>query len=220
MKKRVVKLLQEIGVPAHIRGYEYLKEAIILEITHPEEKYIRSVTKKLYPDIAQKLDTTSSRVERAIRHAIEVAYNRGNIVKLEEIFGYTVDPNKGKPTNSEFISMLVEHLKLEDNVEDKVDTSESPTRTCPYTELEESDSEGDGDLTEEAFEIRKLKAHIVELRVDNISNSIPRGHCPYAYYNIDSDRECDGACDTCRRYFLEIMRKKITKEVFSPAYLK
>ena len=107
---RVTSILHEIGVPAHIKGYQYLREAIIMTVEDSE--YINAVTKLLYPDIAKKFKSTPSRVERAIRHAIEVAWDRGNLDTLQNIFGYTVSNTKGKPTNSEFIAMIADKLLL------------------------------------------------------------------------------------------------------------
>ena len=107
---RITKILHEIGVPAHIKGYDYLREAISLTVS--DKEYINAVTKLLYPDIAKKFKTTPSRVERAIRHAIEVAWDRGNLDTLQNIFGYTVSTAKGKPTNSEFIAMISDRLLL------------------------------------------------------------------------------------------------------------
>lgn len=106
----VTDVLHEIGVPAHIKGYQYLREAIILSVNDME--IINSVTKVLYPTVAKKFNTTSSRVERAIRHAIEVAWDRGDIETLQKFFGYTVSNVKGKPTNSEFIAMIADCLSL------------------------------------------------------------------------------------------------------------
>ncbi len=106
----VTDILHEIGVPAHIKGYQYLREAIILTINDME--IINSVTKVLYPAVAKKFNTTPSRVERAIRHAIEVAWDRGDIEVLQKFFGYTVSNIKGKPTNSEFIAMIADCLSL------------------------------------------------------------------------------------------------------------
>ena len=107
---RVTSILHEIGVPAHIKGYQYLREAILMTVENGE--YINAVTKLLYPDIARKYKSTPSRVERAIRHAIEVAWDRGNIDTLQNVFGYTVSNSKGKPTNSEFIAMIADKLIL------------------------------------------------------------------------------------------------------------
>ncbi len=106
----VTDVIHEIGVPAHIKGYQYLREAIILTINDME--MINAVTKVLYPEVARKFDTTPSRVERAIRHAIEVAWDRGDIEILQKYFGYTVSNIKGKPTNSEFIAMIADNLTL------------------------------------------------------------------------------------------------------------
>ena len=107
----VSEIMHQIGVPAHIKGYQYLREAIILSINNTE--MMGSVTKLLYPTVAKTFKTTSSRVERAIRHAIEVAWGRGEPAVVENIFGYTVSASKGKPTNSEFIAMIADKLRLE-----------------------------------------------------------------------------------------------------------
>lgn len=106
----VTEIIHEIGVPAHIKGYQYLREAIILTINDMD--IINAVTKVLYPEVAKKFNTTPSRVERAIRHAIEVAWDRGDIEVLQKFFGYTVSNIKGKPTNSEFIAMIADCLSL------------------------------------------------------------------------------------------------------------
>ncbi len=106
----VTDIIHEIGVPAHIKGYQYLREAIILTINDMD--IINAVTKVLYPEVARKFNTTPSRVERAIRHAIEVAWDRGDIETLQKFFGYTVSNIKGKPTNSEFIAMIADCLSL------------------------------------------------------------------------------------------------------------
>ena len=106
----VTDIIHEIGVPAHIKGYQYLREAIILTIEDMDA--INAVTKILYPEVARKFSTTPSRVERAIRHAIEVAWDRGDVETLQRFFGYTVSGIKGKPTNSEFIAMIADHLAL------------------------------------------------------------------------------------------------------------
>ena len=111
IKLRLTKLLHELGVPSHIKGYEYIREGIIELYNDPS--IIGGITKELYPDIATKFDTSVSRVERAIRHAIEVSWNRGNIDLMEEIFGHSVDIDRAKPTNSEFIVTLADKLKLE-----------------------------------------------------------------------------------------------------------
>ena len=107
----VTNLIHEVGVPAHIKGYQYLREAIMMVISDVD--IINQITKQLYPDIAKKYGTTPSRVERAIRHAIEVAWGRGQTDAIESIFGYTVSSAKGKPTNSEFIAMIADKLRLE-----------------------------------------------------------------------------------------------------------
>lgn len=107
----VTNIIHEIGVPAHIKGYQYLREAIMMVVENID--MINQITKQLYPEIAHKYKTTSSRVERAIRHAIEVAWGRGRLDVMEKIFGYTVNASKGKPTNSEFIAMIADKLRLE-----------------------------------------------------------------------------------------------------------
>ena len=107
----VTNVIHEIGVPAHIKGYQYLREAIIMVVSNID--MINQITKQLYPEIAEKYHTTPSRVERAIRHAIEVAWGRGQQETVEQIFGYTVSAAKGKPTNSEFIAMIADKLRLE-----------------------------------------------------------------------------------------------------------
>ena len=107
----VTNIIHEVGVPAHIKGYQYLREAIIMVINDID--VINQITKSLYPQIANKFETTPSRVERAIRHAIEVAWGRGQQEAVENIFGYTISAAKGKPTNSEFIAMIADKLRLE-----------------------------------------------------------------------------------------------------------
>lgn len=107
----VTEILHQIGVPAHIKGYHYLRESIIMSINTPE--VINAVTKQLYPAVAKKYSTTSSRVERAIRHAIEVAWDRGDVEILNSYFGYTIHTGRGKPTNSEFIAMISDKLRLQ-----------------------------------------------------------------------------------------------------------
>lgn len=107
----VTKLLHELGVPSHIKGYQYIREGIIMLYENPN--MIGGITKELYPEIASKYDTTVSRVERAIRHAIEVSWNRGDWKLMEEIFGHSVDIDKAKPTNSEFIVTISDKLRLE-----------------------------------------------------------------------------------------------------------
>ena len=107
----VTEILHQIGVPAHIKGYHYLRDGIVLAVK--DQKMINSVTKLLYPTIAKVNGTPSSRVERAIRHAIEVAWDRGDVDVLNSYFGYTIRNNRGKPTNSEFIAMIADNLKLQ-----------------------------------------------------------------------------------------------------------
>ena len=107
----LTSIIHEIGVPAHIKGYMYLREAIAM--VYRDIELLGSITKVLYPDIAKKYNTTASRVERAIRHAIEVAWSRGNIESISSLFGYTVSMSKAKPTNSEFIAMVADKLRLE-----------------------------------------------------------------------------------------------------------
>jgi two-component system response regulator (stage 0 sporulation protein A) len=107
----VTAIIHEIGVPAHIKGYQYLREAILIAVDDME--VINAVTKVLYPEVARRYSTTASRVERAIRHAIEVAWDRGDIETLQKYFGYTVSNAKGKPTNSEFIAMIADRLQLQ-----------------------------------------------------------------------------------------------------------
>lgn len=111
METQITKIIHQIGVPAHIKGYQYLRTAIMMAIE--DNNIINSVTKILYPSVAQKYSTTSSRVERAIRHAIEVAWDRGDIDTLNAYFGYTIQNNRGKPTNSEFIAMIADNLRLQ-----------------------------------------------------------------------------------------------------------
>lgn len=110
LEKDVTDMIHEIGVPAHIKGYQYLREAIMMSVEDIE--MLSSITKVLYPSIAEKYDTTPSRVERAIRHAIEVAWNRGRMETLNALFGYTISTGKGKPTNSEFIALIADKIRL------------------------------------------------------------------------------------------------------------
>ncbi len=110
LESQVTKIIHQIGVPAHIKGYQYLRTAIIMTINNTD--VINSVTKVLYPSVAKQYGTTSSRVERAIRHAIEVAWDRGDLDVLNSFFGYTVQNSRGKPTNSEFIAMIADNLRL------------------------------------------------------------------------------------------------------------
>ena len=111
LEEQVTDMIHEIGVPAHIKGYQYLRDAILMCIQDME--MLNYITKVLYPAIAKKYQTTPSRVERAIRHAIEVAWSRGEISVIESIFGYTVNRGKGKPTNSEFIALIADKIRLE-----------------------------------------------------------------------------------------------------------
>ena len=110
LEQDVTNMIHEIGVPAHIKGYHYLRQAIIISVTNTE--VVNSVTKILYPTVAKMHNTTASRVERAIRHAIEVAWDRGDIDVLNSYFGYTIQNDRGKPTNSEFIAMIADKLRL------------------------------------------------------------------------------------------------------------
>lgn len=111
LENRVTDMLHEIGIPAHIKGYHYLRDAIIMAVEDMD--VLNAITKVLYPTVAKKYQTTSSRVERAIRHAIEVAWSRGKLDTLDELFGYTVSNGKGKPTNSEFIALIADTIQLE-----------------------------------------------------------------------------------------------------------
>ncbi len=111
LENRVTDMIHEIGIPAHIKGYHYLRDAILMAIEDMD--VLNAITKILYPTVAKRHQTTSSRVERAIRHAIEVAWSRGKIDTLEELFGYTVSTGKGKPTNSEFVALIADKIRLE-----------------------------------------------------------------------------------------------------------
>jgi len=115
LETNITSIMHDIGVPAHIKGYMYLREAITM--VYNDIELLGSITKILYPDIAKRYSTTASRVERAIRHAIEVAWNRGNIDSITELFGYTINVSKAKPTNSEFIAMVADKLRLKHKVE-------------------------------------------------------------------------------------------------------
>ena len=110
----ISKLLHNLGIPSHIKGYQYIRESIYLIYQNPE--LIGGITKEIYPEIAMKYDTTSSRVERAIRHAIEVSWNRGDYELMEEIFGHSVDYDRAKPTNSEFIVTIADKIRLDRNL--------------------------------------------------------------------------------------------------------
>lgn len=111
LEEDVTNIIHEIGVPAHIKGYQYLRDAIMMSVDDME--MLNSITKILYPTIAKKYQTTSSRVERAIRHAIEVAWSRGKMDTIDDLFGYTINTGKGKPTNSEFIALIADKIRLE-----------------------------------------------------------------------------------------------------------
>lgn len=110
LEEVVTEMIHDVGVPAHIKGYQYLREAILMSVQNME--MLNSVTKVLYPEVAKKYHTTPSRVERAIRHAIEVAWSRGKVETIEEMFGYTVSVGKGKPTNSEFIALITDKIRM------------------------------------------------------------------------------------------------------------
>ncbi|SMC17500.1 two-component system, response regulator, stage 0 sporulation protein A [Clostridium acidisoli DSM 12555] len=114
LESEITAIIHEIGVPAHIKGYMYLREAISMVVNNIE--LLSAVTKELYPSIAKKYNTTASRVERAIRHAIEVAWSRGQVDTINKLFGYTIHNGKGKPTNSEFIAMIADKLRLKNKV--------------------------------------------------------------------------------------------------------
>lgn len=111
LEEDVTEIIHEVGVPAHIKGYQYLREAIIMSVDNVD--MLNSITKILYPGIAKKYETTPSRVERAIRHAIEVAWSRGKMDTLDDLFGYTISNGKGKPTNSEFIALITDKIRLQ-----------------------------------------------------------------------------------------------------------
>lgn len=111
LEKTVTEIIHEVGIPAHIKGYQFIRSAIIMAVNNME--VINSITKQLYPELAKMYRTTPSRVERAIRHSIEVAWNRGNSDTMEEMFGYTISSGKGKPTNSEFIAMIADRIRLQ-----------------------------------------------------------------------------------------------------------
>ena len=111
LESDVTNIIHEIGVPAHIKGYQYLRDAIMMSVNDGE--MLNSITKLLYPSIAKQHKTTPSRVERAIRHAIEVAWSRGKVDTIDELFGYTINNGKGKPTNSEFVALIADKIRLE-----------------------------------------------------------------------------------------------------------
>ena len=114
LEREVTAVIHEVGVPAHIKGYQYVREAIIIAVQDMD--VINAVTKVLYPEVAKRYATTPSRVERAVRHAIEVAWERGDLDTLQRYFGYTVNSSKGKPTNSEFIAMIADRIRLQRKV--------------------------------------------------------------------------------------------------------
>jgi two-component system response regulator (stage 0 sporulation protein A) len=114
LEEQITSIMHEVGIPAHIKGYMYLREAITMIVNDID--FLSSVTKELYPTVAEKFNTTSSRVERAIRHAIEVAWSRGQVESINKLFGYTVNNAKGKPTNSEFIAMVSDMLRLKNKI--------------------------------------------------------------------------------------------------------
>lgn len=111
LEEIITEIIHDVGVPAHIKGYQYLRESILMSVEDVD--MLNSVTKILYPEVAKKFRTTPSRVERAIRHAIEVAWSRGKVETIEEMFGYTVSQGKGKPTNSEFIALITDKIRME-----------------------------------------------------------------------------------------------------------
>ena len=110
MERLITRILLVLGVPARLNGYRYLRDGIHLVVERPEE--VTAVTKHLYPMIAEKYHVSSASVERAIRHAIEVSWNRGNVDEFDRMFGYTIDTAKGKPTNSEYIALIADHIRL------------------------------------------------------------------------------------------------------------
>ncbi len=112
LEKQITAIISDVGIPAHVKGYHFVRYAIILALKSPES--VNSITKFIYPEVSKRFGTTPSRVERAIRHAIEVAWERGNIETINRLFGYSVSDAKGKPTNSEFIAMIADSLRLED----------------------------------------------------------------------------------------------------------
>lgn len=111
LEREVTAVIHEVGVPAHIKGYQYVREAIVIAVQDMD--VINAVTKVLYPEVVRRYSTTPSRVERAVRHAIEVAWDRGDLETLQRYFGYTVSNTKGKPTNSEFIAMIADRIRLQ-----------------------------------------------------------------------------------------------------------
>ena len=126
MKVVVTEIIHQIGIPAHIKGYHYLREAILL--SYEDSEMLESITKLLYPTVAKEFSTTASRVERAIRHAIETAWERGDLDTIQQLFGYTVSVGKGKPTNSEFIALITDNLRLRYREE----SENQPVRTAVF----------------------------------------------------------------------------------------
>ena len=122
LERYITNIMLDIGVPAHLKGYHYLRKAIMLSIKEPE--MLESITKLLYPTIAEAFNTSPSRVERAIRHAIETAWDRGDVDVLNNMFGYTISVGKGKPTNSEFIALVTDNLRLKFRLESKNEDEE------------------------------------------------------------------------------------------------
>jgi two-component system response regulator (stage 0 sporulation protein A) len=114
VQTKITQIMRDVGVPAHIKGYQYMRDAIMMAVN--DKEIISAVTKRLYPELAKNHKTTPSRVERAIRHAIEVAWNRGKVDTINDLFGYTINTRKGKPTNSEFIAMVADTLRLSEKI--------------------------------------------------------------------------------------------------------
>ncbi|NLB79730.1 MAG: sporulation transcription factor Spo0A [Clostridiaceae bacterium] len=114
IQTKITQIMRDVGVPAHIKGYQYMRDAIIMAVK--DREIISAVTKRLYPELAKNHKTTPSRVERAIRHAIEVAWNRGKVDTINDLFGYTINTRKGKPTNSEFIALVADTLRLSEKI--------------------------------------------------------------------------------------------------------
>jgi len=114
VQTKITQIMRDVGVPAHIKGYQYMRDAIMMAVQ--DREIISAVTKRLYPELAKNHKTTPSRVERAIRHAIEVAWNRGKVDAINDLFGYTINTRKGKPTNSEFIAMVADTLRLSEKI--------------------------------------------------------------------------------------------------------
>ena len=111
LRKEITKLLHTLGMPAHVLGYEYTREAILIALGNKD--ILRAITGELYPAVSKVFNTTPTRVERAIRHAVELAWDRGDLDTIQKFFGFTTSPKKGKPTNKEFLSALADHLRLE-----------------------------------------------------------------------------------------------------------